>query len=182
MAHALYRLHGTVLAALVLLAPSAVSAQESKSAALASELARLLDQSKLDSIAALSSAPDLYVGALYFPGSQLLVVSAKYSVPALLNEKLKQKAYRDVYIDLNSASIPQTKVFISDLGCNGLKAKRDDNEPYDTVEIGGKTTSFDGDWKKAKISEDEYMKTFQTGDDQYAKMLQALLAELKKTS
>jgi hypothetical protein len=99
-----------------------------------------------------------------------------------MNEKLAQKNYRDIYIDLNSASVPQSKVFISDLGCNGLKAKREDNEPYDTADVGGKNYSFDGDWKRAKISEDEYMKTFQSTEDQYVRMLQALLAELKKTS
>ncbi len=73
---------------------------------------------------------------------------------------LKQKAYRDVYVDLNG--IPDTtKVFISDLGANGLRFKRENNQPYDTVDVGGKTISFDGDWGKAKISEQEYTKTWQ---------------------
>ena len=41
---------------------------------------------------------------------------------------------------------------------------------------------FDGDWGRAKISRDEYTKAYQTTDEQYAKMLEALVAELKKTS
>jgi len=183
MTNALYRLRGFTLAAALVLAASPAFAQESKSAALATELAKLLDQMKADSVAAHHpGAPDQYVGALYFPGSQLLVVTARYQVPELLNTKLASKAYRDVYIDLNSASIAQSKIFISDLGVNGLKPRREDNQPYDTIEMAGKNLSFDGDWKKAKLSEDEYMKGYQQADEEYTKMLQALLAELKKTS
>ncbi len=172
-----------LMAAALLLAPAPAFAQEPKSAALAVEVAKLLDQQKVESIAARHpGAPDQYVGALYFPGSQLLVVTARYQVPELLNSKLASKSYRDVYIDLNSASVANTKVFVSDLGCNGLKARREDNEPYDTIEMAGKNWNFDGDWKKAKLSEDEYMKGYQQAEVEYIKMLQALLNELKKTS
>jgi len=166
----------------LLLALSPAVAQESKSAALASELAKLLDARKLDSIAAKGVGADQFVGALYFAGSQLLVVSARYSVPQRMNENLVQKNYRDVYIDLNSASIPESKVFISDLGANGLQSRREDNQPFDTVDMGGKSYAFDGDWGRAKLSEDEYMKAFQTTDQEYMRMLEALVAELKKTS
>ena len=184
MIDALYRLRGLfVAAALVLATATAASAQEPKSGALAVELAKLLDQMKVDSIAARHpGAPDQYVGALYFPGSQLLVVTARYQVPELLNTKLQSKAYRDVYIDLNSASVPNTKVFVSDLGCDGLKPKREDNHPYDTIEMRGRNLNFDGDWKRVNLSQDEYMKSYQQADEEYTKMLQALLSELKKTS
>ena len=169
------------VAALFLLAPSGASAQDSKSSAMVGELVKLLDSRKLDSIAA-KSGNDQFVGALYFAGSQLLVVSARYSVPQRMDLQLAQKAYRDIYIDLNSASIPDSKVFISDFGANGLRARREDNQPFDTVDIGAKSWSFDGDWGRAKISEDEYRKTFQTTEQQYLQMLEALIAELKKTS
>jgi hypothetical protein len=152
-------------------------AQESKSAALAGELTALLDQMKLDSVA--GQYADQVVGALYIPGTQLLVVTAKSS--AHFDPMLKQKAYRDVYIDLNG--IPDTtKVFIQDLGANGLRFKRENNQPYDSVDVGGKTISFDGDWGKAKISEQEYTKAWQTYDDRYTQILQALIAALKKPS
>ena len=183
MINALHRLRSLALAGALALAASPVSAQEPKSAALAAELGRLLDQMKADSIAArVPSADDQYVGALYFPGSQLLVVTARYTVPELLNNKLAEKAYRDIYIDLNSASVPESKVFVSDLGVNGLRARRDGDNPYDTIEMAGKNLSFDGDWRKAKISEDEYMKGYQRAEAEYVKMLEALLSELKKTS
>jgi hypothetical protein len=169
-------------ACLLLTALSPAIAQESKSAALASELAKLLDARKVDAIAAKGAGADQFVGALYFAGSQLLVVSARYSVPQRMNENLVQKNYRDVYIDLNSASIPDSKIFISDLGANGLQARRQDNQPFDTADMGGKSYAFDGDWDRAKLSEQEYTKAFQTTDAEYARMLEALLAELKKTS
>ena len=40
----------------------------------------------------------------------------------------------------------------------------------------------DGDWDKARISEAEYRKTFESTDAQYAQMLQSLVAALKKSS
>ena len=183
MIHALVRLRTVVVAAVLACSAVPAFAQEPKSGPLAAELAKLLDQMKVDSVAARHpGAPDQYVGALYFPGSQLLVVTARYQVPELLNTKLASKNYRDVYIDLNSASVPNTKVFVSDLGCDGLKAKREDNQPYDTIEMAGRNWNFDGDWKRLKVSEDEYMKGYQQAEQEYTKMLQALLSELKKTS
>lgn len=171
------------LAALVVLvlAPLA-QAQDTKSAALAKQLTSALDAAKLDAIAAPDpAAPDVFVAALYFPG-QLLVVSAKYSVPQLLTERLNKKEYRDTYIDLNSASIPASKVFIEDAGADGLKAKAGENQAFDSFEEAGKRTLFDGDWKKQKLSEQDYMKVFSSADDRYAEILAALLAQVKKTS
>lgn len=169
-------------AAFVLLAaPALAFAQESRSSQLATELAKLLDARKLDAVAAKIEG-DQYVGALYFPGTQLLVVKARYIVPERMDAQLAGKNYREVYIDLNSASIKDSKILIADLGANGLQAARRNNPPYDTVDAGGKSYAFDGDWDKAKISEQEYTKVFQTSEADYARMLEALMAELKKTS
>jgi len=165
------------------LVASTVFAQEGKSVGLAKELTAALDAAKLDSIAAKSSkAPDIFFAALYYPGAQLLVVSARYSAPQLLDARLAKKEYRDTYIDLNSASIPNTKVFIEDGGADGLRAKRQENQPFDTYDANGKSTAFDGEWKKQKLSEEEYMKIFTAADEQYTEMLTALLAQVKKTS
>jgi hypothetical protein len=170
-----------VAASVLLAAPALAAAQESRSSQVVTELVQLLEAMKLDSIAAKVQG-DQYVGALYFAGSQLLVVGARYSVPQRMDEQLAGKSYRDVYIDLNSASVPDSKVLVSDLGANGLQPRRRDNEPYDTVDIAGKSYSFDGNWDRAKLSEQEYTKAFQTSDAEYARMLEALLAQLKKTS
>jgi len=158
-------------------------AQESKSAALARQLTAALDAGKLDCIAAKDpAAPDVFMAALYFSGAQLLVISGKYSVPQLLSDRLGRKEYRDVYMDLNGAAVADSKVFIQDPGADGLRAKRDENQPFDIVEIGGKQTMFNSDWKSQKLSEQDYLKVFGDADDRYAKILTALLAQVKKTS
>jgi hypothetical protein len=161
-------------------APAA--AQDSKSAPAAKELGETLDRLKLDSIAAADPAdPGTFVAALYFPGAQLLVVSAKYSAPTLLTDKLTKKEYRDVYIDLSSASIPASKVFIMDSSANGLVHKPNGDQGADTCDIGTKSTTFDGDWRKAKLTEDDYMKAFAAADARYAQILALLSAQAKKS-
>lgn len=158
-----------------------VSAQDSKSAPLAKQLAAALDAAKMDSIAAKDpEAPDTFAAALYFPGMQLLVVSGKYSVPQLLVTRIANKEYRDVYLDLNGAAT--AKVFIEDPGADGLKARRENNQAFDQAEMSGKRIMFDGDWKAQKVSEPDYLKAFSAADDRYAQILTALLAQLKKTS
>ncbi|MGB7220699.1 MAG: hypothetical protein WBD07_18010 [Vicinamibacterales bacterium] len=172
---------GCLAAVLGLAMTVATIAQEPKSATLAAELAAALDAAKLDAIAAKDpSQPDAFVGALYFSGAQLLVVSARYAVPQLLDERLMKKEYRDVYLDLSSASIPESKIFIEDGGANGLRARREENRPFDTYEAGGKRTMFNNDWRAQKLSEDEYTSTFSAADTRYAAMLTALLEQLKK--
>src|SRR5262245_60309640 len=75
-------------------AVSPVAAQTSKSAGAAKDLAAALDASKLEAIAAADPAdPSTFVAALYFQGSQLLVVSAKYAAPPLMVAKIKEKNY-----------------------------------------------------------------------------------------
>jgi hypothetical protein len=169
---------------LLLLCPGmvpALFAQAPRSATVARELARALDEAKLDAIAAADpSDPSTFVAALYFQGSQMLAVAAKYAAPPLLLEKIKQKNYRDVYIDLSSASIAGSKMFVIDTGVDGVGPRPGDSGA-DSWEHGPKQYAFDGEWKKAKISEEDYMKAYAQADEQYAKMLAALLAQVKKS-
>jgi hypothetical protein len=166
---------------LLTILPTAALAQESKSAPLVKELTTLLDQAKLDAIAAKDpSAPDVFVAALYFPGSQLLVVSARYSVVPILVEKIAKKDYREIYTDLNSAAVEGSRSLVMDIGVDGLKPKKEDNR-FDTFDIGTKSYVFDGDWKKQKLaSEDDYTKAYVDADAKYVKMLTALIAQVKK--
>jgi hypothetical protein len=118
---------------------------------------------------------------MYFSGSQLLVVGAKYSPAVLLNEKLKNKEYQEIYIDLNSAGVAGSKVFVEDPGADGIKADHKDNEAFDTLERGGKRTNFDDHWRKEqKLSEEQFAKIVADADTFYARLLQALLAQAKK--
>jgi hypothetical protein len=108
MTRTIRRLSSIALAAILLLA-TAASAQDSKSATSVTELVKMLDSMKLDSFAVKGASPNEYVGALYFPGSQLLVVSAKFDTPWRADSLLEMKNYRDLYIELNSASVPQSR-------------------------------------------------------------------------
>ena len=171
-----------VVLAVVLASPLARSAgaQESKSIALAKELTTLLTELKLDSVAARHpAAPDQFVAALFFPG-QLLVVWARTVSPPVLNEKIARSEFRDVYIDLNAASIAESKVLITDLGADGLRPKREANQPFDTQDVHNKGIRFDGNWREDKMSEQEYMKIFAEADAGYTSALEALIAAVKK--
>ena len=166
----------------LLLAPRPSLAQESKSAPLAAELCKLLDAQKLDSIAA-RQVGDQYVGALYFSGAQLLVVKGKFPSASRMDDLLTKREFKEVYMDLSGATDQQTRAFVMDLGANGLRFKREDNQPFDTADVGSKSYKFDGEWGgKAKITEEEYRKTYAQIDEEYAQMLQALIAQLKKPS
>jgi hypothetical protein len=168
----------TVVMALV---ATAASAQEGKSAPGARELAQLLAGKKLDAIATRDpAAADSFIAALSFPG-QLMVISARYAAPALLNERLARREYRDVYIELNAASVIESRVFVTDIGADGLRVKglkRDD--PIDVSDAAGKPFRFDGNWREDKMSEADYMKMYSEADVHYAQMVALLLAEAKK--
>lgn len=136
-------------------------AQESESAPLAAELAELLGAAGLGAIAARDTADeDRFVAALSFPGS-LLVVSARYEVPLYVEQKIADAEYREVYIDLNAASIAETKVLITDTGADGLSSGDDS---ADMVDTGSGPARYDGD---------------ADADAQYARMLRALIAEAR---
>lgn len=160
--------------------PSAARAQDVKSGDLVKQLTGLLQQKKIEAVAAPDAQnPGGFFAALYFPGTQLLVVSAKYSAPALLTELLARKDYKAVYAELASASIPGSKTFISDIYADGLLMKPSGSNPPDSIENGATQTAFDGAWKKAKISEADYQKIFAEADAAYARALQILINHLK---
>jgi len=173
--------HCFAAAALCVLFATGAAAQEPKSAAPAKELAQLLAAKKLESIAArMPDSREEFVGALSLPG-QLMVVWAKTTAPSVVNEKLIKKEYREVYIDLNSASIVDSRHVVSDLNIDGLKAKPDQKSgPSDSHDAGSKSMRFDGSWREDKMSEQDYMKAYSEADAAYAKAVQVLIDELKK--
>lgn len=159
------------------------AAQEPTSAGPAKELAQLLESKKLDSIAArMPGSLEEFVGALAFPG-QLMVVWAKTTAPSVVNEKLMRKDYKEVYIDLNAASVIESRHFVTDLGPDGLRAKPEQKQgPSDSHDLGAKSMRFDGNWREDKISESDYMKAYADADAAYTRAIQALIEEIKKAS
>jgi hypothetical protein len=161
---------------------TAASAQESRSVALAKELTTILDAQKLTAIAAKDpTEADTFVAAMYFSGAQLLVVKARYEPSILLVPKLSKREFQEIYIDLNSASVASTRVFIEDLGADGLKADHPDGTAFDSAERGGKRSLFDDKWRKdQKLSDEEYAKLFSEADALYSRLLQALIDQARK--
>jgi hypothetical protein len=167
---------------LALLTPSVLHAQDAKSGDLAKQLAQMLDAKKIDSFAAADPQnPGSFFATLYFPGTQLIVVSAKYSVPTMLTDLLAKKDYRGVYTELASASLPDSRLFVMDTYADGLAFKPSGQNAPDSVDSGKTHATFDGDWKKAKISETDYTKLFSDCDAAYTKALQGLLTHLKSS-
>ena len=164
----------------LMVAPAAVRAQDVKSVELAKQLTGLLDQKKIDAFATPDAQnPGAFIATLYFPGTQLLVVSAKYSAPGLLAELLARKDYRAVYAELTSASVPGSKIFVNYVYANGLAIKPNGSTPPDSIESAATQATFDGAWKKAKIAEADYIKSFTDADAAYTRVLQALINQLK---
>ena len=155
-------------------------AQPSRTEALAKELTDLLSKQKLEAMAT-RMGDDRFAAVLFIPGVQMLVVSAKYTAPVLLNERILTRQYRDAYLDLASASVADSKLFIEDMQADGLKARRSGNEPFDVVTQGtGAAFALDGDHRKKKISEDEYGRAYADFEGAYEKILVALLEQAKK--
>lgn len=156
------RVHGivAVVGALVVLFNASIGYAQ-QSSALAGEFVQLLTEAQLDAVAAKDSeGVDRFVAALAFPG-QLIVVSARYGVAMYVEEKIRSGDYREVYLDLNGASILGTKVLITDVGADGLMSGL---EAADMVDTGSGPVLFDDD---------------ADAETQYVRMLNALISEAR---
>ena len=123
-----------------------------KSSAAAKELGDVLDRRKLDSIAAADPADaGHWVAALYFPGSQMLVVSANIPRPSLFTDKLRRKDFRDIYIDLKPRLDRRDQGIRQDQTADGLREARE-RQCRRQLGTGRTRPRFDGEWKKAKMT------------------------------
>ena len=68
-------------------------------------------------------------------------------------------------------------MLVTDLGANGLRPRKD-GPLLDSADIATRSYTFDGDWKKAKLTEDEYTRAFAAADQRYSQMVQQLLTAL----
>jgi hypothetical protein len=154
-----------------------LSAQDSLSASAAHDLSELLTARKLDAVATRDpEESDRFIAALFFPKSQFLVITARYTVPSLLEEKLAKRQYRDIYGDLHGGSLQESKVFFQDLGADGLHAQGD--HAVDVLyERGIAQTIFDG--RKDGQTGKSYAEQFGKADALYSRLLSLLIEELK---
>jgi hypothetical protein len=175
-----YKILIAVLVALGIAAPPA-SAQDSQSAAAAATLTALLDQHKLEAISARDpDQPGRFVAALYFPGAQLLVVSAPYPVPAVLDKRIAEAKHMDVYVDIHSAKTHEGQFFVVDPQADGIRRVCEQDQQFDsTSRNGGAHVSFDGKWQAQGLSDADYNARFTEDDARYAGMLAVLANALR---
>jgi hypothetical protein len=161
-----------------MLTAGTLSAQESRSGALARELTTLMSSHKLGAIAAKDpDTPDRFVAALAFPDVQLLVVSARYSVPQVLDEQLAKRQYADVYAALQQSSFPESKVFFHDLKADGLHATADGGVDVMYEQVIHQTI-FDGNPAKQNLTRAAYAEKLNAADALYSRLLTLLIAEI----
>jgi hypothetical protein len=161
------------------LSPLPAFGQESQSAVPAKALTEVMTARHLDAVAARDGETGRFVAALFFPGSQLLVISARCASPARLQDLLDRREYREVYMELGTASVADSKVFFQDGHADGLRPVMTD--AVDIVyERDAVQTILDGDWKKHHLSEATYKEKFAAADTLYAQLLSTLVNALKQ--
>jgi hypothetical protein len=164
------------------LAPLSAEDPDSQSAAAVVPFEALLAQQKLDAFAARDpDHPGQYVAAFYMPGTQLLVVSAPYAVPAALDKKIAAGEYMDAYVDLQSVADHTGHFFVVDMQGDGLRKALKLDEAFDSTSIeNGTPVSFDGRWDAQKLTVEQYNARFAQDDERYARMLGILRAALAR--
>jgi hypothetical protein len=172
-----------IVASLVAIGLVALRAEEqSQSSAPAASVKALLGQLKVDSVAARDPEElGRYVAALYIEDSQLLVISAPYKVPAVLDKLIASGNYRDVYLNLQAVADHKGHFFVVDSLADGLKKVPDVDQPFDSTTIDGSVmVMFDGKLDAQKLNQAAYDSMFAKDDARYARMLSILANELRK--
>jgi hypothetical protein len=172
-----------IVAFVVAVALVTLRAEEpSQSTAPAASVKTLLGQLKMDSVAARDpEETGRYVAALYIEDSQLLVISAPYKVPAVLDKLIASGNYRDAYLNLQAVADHKGHFFVVDSFADGLKKTPDVDQPFDSTTIDGSVmVMYDGKWESQKLNEAGYNAMFTKDDTRYAKMLTILANELKR--
>jgi len=76
--------------------------------------------------------------------------------------------------------VAEGKVVIEDLRANGLAIKPAKGQTPDAATIAGRTVTFDGLWRKAKLKEEDYTAAFAAAEQQYTRLLGLLIAQAKQ--
>lgn len=173
-------LAGAVTATLIVVetaAPQAAAPAErwsGESPALVKQLTEVMKQQGLTALAAKDPRePGRYTAAMFFPGVQLLVITAKSGAPEYMDFEIAAKNYAAVYTALQHG-VPESRLFVQDLGCDGLNGAAD-GAPDVVYERGVKQHILDGDHKRAQMSREAYATLFESLDRRYARLLALLL-------
>ena len=175
---------------LVITSSADVSAQGAPSASVAKakELAATMKAKKLEAFAMRdATAPNRFIAVICNPDVQILLVNAAYGRPSDIEYRLLQKDYTTAYRDLKTATIATDRFFVDDILGDGLVAVPVKNGLPDSTALDATKTVFEGpaDPKKRndkRMAADAYAKIFSETDQRYAQLLDAIVAELKKSA
>ncbi|MEZ5293778.1 MAG: hypothetical protein R2745_22025 [Vicinamibacterales bacterium] len=165
------------------LAPTLAAGQDLHSAPAVERLVKAMGDAGLQSFAAkIDDGADTYVSAMLFPDVQLLVVRGRHQAPAAIDAKIAAKDYQGAYADHNGSTIREGKLFVMDMQADGLAARPSSGAAFDIAyEEGERETRFDGDWKKQKLSRDDYQSRIADIDARYTEAVERLIAALSAT-
>ena len=142
---------------------------------LAKKLMTLMAERGLQSLAARDpAAPDRFVAAMAFPGVQLLVIAGRHRAPTLVESQIAIKQFGEVYAELQTAAVAESKLFFQDMGGDGIGGNPDNVDIL--YEQGSTQTLFDGDWKRMKVSREDYEKKLADADRRYTQLLEILIS------
>jgi len=164
----------------VLVAGGAVGLQ-SGSAVSAPHLVQLMAVAGLDVVAAEDpDEPGRFVAGLAVPG-QLLVVTARCAGGAAsLRARIAVRAFRELYADLHACAEAPSKLFVHDMGGDGLHANLDGDRVPDVVyEMAAHRILLDGDWRTHELTKEGYTELWLRLDARYDRLLDLLAATLQ---
>jgi len=181
---------GVAIAMALLAGAVAVPAQSQApaTAAKVKELAALLQARKLEAFAVrVPGEAGRFVATRIVPNVQLLTVLALHTRHMDMEYYLYNKDHRNAYLDLASSTFSTERVLIDDALADGLVALPGRSLAHDSVVKGTERQMFDGEFSNGRRNDertpkDAYMKVFADAEQQYAKMLDLLIAEIKKVS
>ena len=172
-----------ILISIALSAVGIEAVQNGASAGKTPSLVTALDAAGLDAIAAVDpTEPGAFVAALHIKGGQLLVVRARHPSVDALSARLAARQYRDAYIDLQATPTPEGKLFVMDSGADGFPA--DANQPPNVdvlYEDGTRQTMFNGA-RAQQLKADAYEQLLQDADAKYTRLLDLLIAAVRRHS
>jgi hypothetical protein len=153
---------------------------EPGSATLAKQLVKLMADRQLSAYAVEDPAePGRFTAVLAYPDVQVLVVAGRSTSADYLRTQMKAGKYMDVYSGLNASAVAETKLFIHDMGCDGISRG---GESVDVMyERGTERILFDGNGRASGLAKAAYEAKAATANQQYGRLLQALLDGLRAT-
>lgn len=160
--------------------PSPGAAQNPATRGPVASLVELMARAKLDAFA-LREEGDVYLSVMYVKGVQLLVVRARHPVPAALDARIAAGDFQGAYADHNGSTLRDGKLFVMDMGADGLVPRPARGTAFDIAyEDGVRETRFDGDWRRQGLSEEDYRLRVADIEHRYSSMLNVLTDALRR--